>query len=133
MRGKIIFLSLSLVFWGCDDDGSSSQTNLDGGQLYIALQGMDEQMNEQVAIIDADDLALIELIDINFSDTPGQMEMPHYIIFDEFNEYWFLTTMGASSIGMFSSNTNEMIGAPLTLADSPALFEIDVATKTLYV
>ena len=151
MRYKIIFLSLSLFFWGCDDEVVSSVADCAGilggssvlddcevcggdnstcsSKLYIALQGM----GDQVAVLNADDLSTYELVDINFSDISMQMEMPHYIIIDELNGYWFLTTMGASSIGMFSSSTNEMIGAPLTLTDSPALFEIDASTKTLYV
>jgi DNA-binding beta-propeller fold protein YncE len=151
MRCKVIFLSLFLVFWGCDDEVVSSVTDCAGivegnsvldecgecggdgsacsSKLYIALQGM----GDQVAVLNADDLSIYELVDINFSDISMQMEMPHYIIIDELNGYWFLTTMGASSIGMFSSSTNEMIGAPLTLTDSPALFEIDASTKTLYV
>ena len=129
IRRSIFFLSLSLFFLACEDDAVVNSPTPSSGYLYVALQGM----GDQVAVLNADDLSLEELVDVNFSNTLNQMEMPHYIVLDEVNGYWFLTTMGASSIGMFSLDTNEMIGDPLLLNDSPALFEIDVSTKTLYV
>ena len=129
MRCNIFFSGLFLFFLACEDDAVVNSPSPSSGYLYVALQGM----GDQVAVLNADDLSLEELVDVNFSNTPNQMEMPHYIVLDEVNGYWFLTTMGASSIGMFSLDTNEMIGDPLLLNDSPALFEIDVSTKTLYV
>ena len=48
-------------------------------------------MGNKVAILDAEDLDLIEMIDIDFSNGSMMMEMPHYIAIDDTIQkgYWF--------------------------------------------
>ena len=112
LKTNIIGLFLISVFIGCglfesnDNDGASDK-------VYVALQGLD-----QVAIVDLE-MGGIETIDISyeFSDcsgldseecpeTSGCMWMashshcmageshePHFIVIDEINRYWFVTTI----------------------------------------
>ena len=114
----------------CDNTVSPSPPETIYGRLYVALQGM----GNKVAILDAEDLDLIEMIDIDFSNGSMMMEMPHYIAIDDTIQkgYWFLTTMGSSSVGMFSLESNELIDV-VNLESPPALFEIDPSSNTLYV
>ena len=127
---KIILSFTTLFILSCDNTVSPSSPETIYGRLYVALQGM----GNKVAILDAEDLDLIEMIDIDFSNGSMMMEMPHYIAIDDTLQkgYWFLTTMGSSSVGMYSLESNELIDV-VNLESPPALFEIDPASSTLYV
>ena len=130
MIKKIILSFTTLFILSCDNTVSPSPPETIYGRLYVALQGM----GNKVAILDAGDLDLIEMIDIDFSNGSMMMEMPHYIAIDDTIQkgYWFLTTMGSSSVGMFSLESNELIDV-VNLESPPALFEIDPSSNTLYV
>ena len=130
MIKKIILSFATLFILSCDNTVSPSPPETIYGRLYVALQGM----GNKVAILDAEDLDLIEMIDIDFSNGSMMMEMPHYIAIDDTIQkgYWFLTTMGSSSVGMFSLESNELIDV-ISLESPPALFEIDPYSNTLYV
>ena len=130
MMKKIILSFTTLFILSCDNTVSPSSSETIYGRLYVALQGM----GNKVAILDAGDLDLIEMIDIDFSDGSMMMEMPHYIAIDDTLQkgYWFLTTMGSSSVGMYSLESNELIDV-VNLESPPALFEIDPYSSTLYV
>ena len=130
MMKKIILSFTTLFILSCDNTVSPSLPENIYGRLYVALQGM----GNKVAILDAGDLDLIEMIDIDFSDGSMMMEMPHYIAIDDTLQkgYWFLTTMGSSSVGMYSLESNELIDV-VNLESPPALFEIDPYSSTLYV
>lgn len=133
MIKKIILSFATLFLLSCDNTLSSDPSDSSDGRLYVALQGM----GNKVAILNTEDLSLIEMINIDFSNGSMMMEMPHYIAIDDGNYnpsqgYWFVTTMGSSSVGMFSLESNELIDV-ISLESPPALFEIDPASKTLYV
>tara|TARA_Y100000996_G_scaffold123747_1_gene93213 strand:+ start:3460 stop:4656 length:1197 start_codon:yes stop_codon:yes gene_type:complete len=134
MMKKIILSFVVLIIISCDNTVSSTSPENANDRLYVALQGM----GNKVAILDAVDLELIEMINIDFSNGSTMMEMPHYIAIDDglnYNPsqgYWFVTTMGSSSVGMFSLESNELIDV-VSLESPPALFEIDPASNTLYV
>ena len=133
MIKKIILSFATLFLLSCDNTLSSDPFEDSDGRLYVALQGM----GNKVAILNTRDLSLIEMINIDFSNGSMMMEMPHYIAIDDGNYnpsqgYWFVTTMGSSSVGMFSLESNELIDV-ISLESPPALFEIDPASKTLYV
>ena len=129
---KKIILSFSVLFIiSCDNSVNSSESMTENeGRLYVALQGM----GNKVAILDAESLNLIEMVNIDFSNGSMMMEMPHYIAVDDVSteHYWFVTTMGSSSVGMFSVESNELIDV-VNLESPPALFEIDPSSNTLYV
>ena len=129
---KKVILSFSILFiLSCDNSVNSSESMaVNEGRLYVALQGM----GNKVAILDAESLDLIDMIDIDFSNGSMMMEMPHYIAVDDVSteHYWFVTTMGSSSVGMFSVESNELIDV-INLESPPALFEIDPSSNTLYV
>ena len=129
---KKVILSFSILFiLSCDNSVNSSESMaVNEGRLYVALQGM----GNKVAILDAESLDLIDMIDIDFSNGSMMMEMPHYIAVDDVStdHYWFVTTMGSSSVGMFSIESNELIDV-INLESPPALFEIDPSSNALYV
>ena len=129
VRKKIIYFLLTFMLISCDGvtDSNQEQSNNSQGKLYVALQGM----GNKVAILNASNLELIEMVDANFSDV-GMMEMPHYIAIDDINGYWFVTTMMSKGVGMYSIESNELLDV-IILNNSPALFEIDTGSKTLYV
>ena len=130
MIKKIILSFATLFILSCDNTLSPDPSDGIYGRLYVALQGM----GNKVAILNTEDLDLIEMIDIDFSNGSMMMEMPHYIAIDDIFKtgYWFLTTMGSSSVGMFSLESNELIDV-VNLESPPALFEIDPSSNTLYV
>ena len=133
MIKKIILSFATLFLLSCDNTLSSDPSDGSYGRLYVALQGM----GNKVAILNTEDLSLVEMINIDFSNGSMMMEMPHYIAIDDgyYNSsqgYWFVTTMGSSSVGMFSLESNELIDV-ISLESPPALFEIDPSSKTLYV
>ena len=124
---KIAIFISSLFYFSCNSIFDNSNESSDG-KLYVALQGM----GNRVALLSADDLELIEMVDINLSNEDNVMEMPHYIAVDEQEKFWFVTTMGSRSVGMFSAETNTLIDY-LSLESPPALLEIDANSNLLYV
>ena len=130
LRKEIIYILSAFMLMSCESVTSSdSSGNISGtGNLYVALQGM----GNKVAILNPDNLQLIEMVDVNLSDGQIMMEMPHYISIDPAENIWFLTTMGSSSVGMFSTASNTLIDY-ITLDFAPALLEIDTNSKLLYV
>jgi len=130
IRKEMIYILSAFMLMSCDSiTSSNSSGNISGtGNLYVALQGM----GNKVAILNPDNLQLIEMVDVNLSDGQIMMEMPHYIAVDNNNGYWFVTTMGSSSVGMYSMSDNQLIDV-ISLESPPALFEIDPNIKSLYV
>ena len=88
---KKIFILLSLFLFSCEDDPISS-SNVIESKLYVCDQGSD-----RVVILDSstDQLNELSVVDINFSETENDMEVPHFIVIDESHGYWFVTTFQA--------------------------------------
>ena len=106
IRKKITWFLLVFMMLSCDSltDSNEADQNDASGKLYVALQGM----GNKIAILNSDNLELIEMIDASFSNGEIMMEMPHYIAIDNINGYWFVTTMGSSSVGMYSIESNDL-------------------------
>ena len=115
VRKKIIYFLLAFILISCDGvtDSNQEQSNDSQGKLYVALQ----VMCNKVAILNASNLELIEMVDANFSDVE-MMEMPHYIAIDDINGYWFVTTMMSKGVGMYSIESNELLDV-IILNNSP--------------
>ncbi len=130
IRKKITWFLLVFMMLSCDSltDSNEADQNDASGKLYVALQGM----GNKIAILNSDNLELIEMIDASFSNGEIMMEMPHYIAIDNINGYWFVTTMGSSSVGMYSIESNQLLDV-INLESPPALFEIDTSSQSLYV
>ena len=124
----ILILIFSFLYLSCDSILNDEPNDSTNAKIYVALQGM----GDKVAVLRSDNLQLIEMIEVNFSSQQNVMEMPHYISIDPAENIWFLTTMGSSSVGMFSTASNTLIDY-ITLDFAPALLEIDTNSKLLYV
>ncbi len=77
-------------------------------------------------------------IDINFETMvmDGDMNMgdhtPHFIVIDEINRYWFVTTIMSGFIARYDLVTNTLIDK-IALGDLPALMVLNENDKKLYV
>ena len=59
-------------------------------------------------------------------------EFPHFIVVDEINGYWFVTTSTSGYVGRYMLDTGLLIDK-LYLGDFPAIMVINEANKKLYV
>lgn len=112
-------LLLILVFMGCDD-----RSPFEVQKAYITLQGSD-----QIAVVDINDGVILETIDVDLTNTS---DMPHYIVIDETNNYWYCTLISSGHILKFDLSTNEMIDS-IHVGNMPALMEIDELNEYVYV
>ena len=105
------------------------------------MGSMSHCMNAVDACLDLDETQCIEMDGCNWTmnmcmEHDGMMEMgthtPHFIVIDEINNYWFVTTITSGFIGRYSLDTNELIDK-IEVGDSPALMVLNEYNKKLYV
>ena len=121
---KTLYIFLLILAGGCgifDDDSSNEPLS----KLYVTLQGVD-----QVAVLDAENLEIIKLIDTDFNGSEMD-NTPHFVSIDKTNGYWFVTTIMSGYVGMYDLESDALIDT-LMLGDSPALMTLDVDNKKLY-
>ena len=70
------------------------------------------------------------MVDIDYN--PSMDETPHFIVIDEINRYWFVTTIVSGYVGRYNMDTDELIDT-LFIGDSPALMVANEIDKKLYV
>jgi len=117
---KKIFLPwLLLLLSGCDD-----QNPVDIQKAYITLQGQDK-----VAIINMNNGDIIDYVDVNFTNTS---DMPHYIVIDQTNRYWYCTLISSGFVLKFDLNTDQMVDS-VYVGNMPALMAIDEEREYLYI
>jgi WD40 repeat protein len=122
LKTNIIGLFFISVFIGC---GLFESSGNDGAsdKVYVALQGLD-----QVAIVDVDS-GEVDTINIDYSQGSNT---PHFIVIDEINRYWFVTTISSGYVGCYNLDTDELIDTVL-VGDSPALMALNESSAKLYV
>ena len=125
LKTNIIGLFLISLFTGCGIF-DTTETNNNVTKLYVTLQQQDK-----VAVYDTPDLTLLKTISINFTGD-NVTDTPHFIILDEVNDYWFVTTMMSGWVGQYSLITDELIDT-IYVGDYPALMAIDPDDKKIYV
>jgi DNA-binding beta-propeller fold protein YncE len=116
-----VFLSLMVYSCGLFET-EDENNNLD--IVYIALQDLD-----QVGIVNSKNGDL-KVVDIDYD--PQMKETPHFIVIDEINKYWFVTTIVSGYVGRYNMDTDELIDT-LFIGDSPALMVANEIDKILYV
>ncbi len=122
LKTNIVGLFLISVFIGCglfesnDNDSASDK-------VYVPLRGLD-----QVAIVNAGSDE-IDFVDINYSEIGNE---PHFVVVDEINRYWFVTTIKSGYVGCYNLDTDELIDTVL-VGDAPALMVLNEEDKKLYV
>ena len=123
MQVKYLAIGCSFLVFSCGLlETEDENNNLD--IVYIALQGLD-----QVGIINSQNGDL-KVVDIDYD--PQMKETPHFIVIDEINRYWFVTTIVSGYVGRYNMDTNELIDT-LFIGDSPALMVANEIDKKLYV
>ena len=65
------------------------------------------------------------------STNEDNVNTPHFIVLDELNGYWFVTTIASGYIAQFSLLDNSLIDSYF-VGDAPALLVVDPDTKTVY-
>ena len=78
-----------------------NENNGTSDKVYVALQGLD-----QVGIIDSEN-GEMKVVDIDYN--VSMSETPHFIVIDEVNRYWFVTTIASGYVGRYNLDTNELI------------------------
>ena len=125
MKKIFFWISCCIFIISCgifdDNENQSSIT-----KLYVTLQQTDE-----VAIYNTPDLTLLKIIDIDFTGD-NVTDTPHFIILDEENGYWYVTTMQSGWVGQYSLITDELIDT-VDVGDYPALLAINPDDEKLYV
>ena len=123
MQIKYLAIGFSIFVFSCGLlETEDENNNLD--IVYIALQGLD-----QVGIINSQNGDL-KVVDIDYD--PQMKETPHFIVIDEINRYWFVTTIVSGYVGRYNMDTDELIDT-LFIGDSPALMVANEIDKKLYV
>ena len=123
IKFSIIILSLFLISCGLND---STKMDVEMTKLYVTLQ-----QSDQVAIYDTPDLTLLKIIDIDFTGD-NVTDTPHFIVLDEQNGYWFVTTVESDYVAQYSIKTDELIDT-VYVGDYPALMAINPDHNKLYV
>ena len=132
-----LFLFLSIFLVSCSEEETDTPTDsttddpvIDvDSKLYVCDQGSD-----RVVILnpDSDELEELSTISINLDDDEDQNDAPHFVVIDELNGYWFVTTFQSGYVGMYDLDTDALIDS-IFLGDSPALLAVDEGNKRLYV
>jgi len=125
---KNIFILSLLVLFACDDDTVSPSDSI-SSKLYVCDQGSD-----RVVVLDpsTDQLNQISAININFTESEDDMEVPHFVVIDESHGYWFVTTVQSGYIGMYDLDQDTLISS-VYVGDSPALMAVDKDNQNLYI
>ncbi len=99
---KYSIVILGFIFISCGIF-VTTETNKNVTKLYVTLQQQDK-----VAVYDTPDLTLLKTIDINFTG-PNIKDTPHFIVIDEQNGYWFVTTVESDYVAQYSLKTDELL------------------------
>ena len=98
MQIKYLAIGFSFLVFSCGlFETEDENNNLD--IVYIALQGVD-----QVGIVTSENGDL-KVVDIDYN--PSMDETPHFIVIDEINRYWFVTTIVSGYVGQYNLDTDE--------------------------
>lgn len=120
MKKRIIFIFL-ILFLSCGIFDTKEDQIIQ--KLYVCIQG-----ENKVAVYNTPSLSLLKLIDVDFS---AGVNIPHFVILDEINNYWFVTAMNGGYVARFDLLTDEFIDI-ITVGTGPALMTIDPANNTLF-
>ena len=125
MRLSSIILIIIIFIISCDIfDNNASQSSVK--KLYVTMQSTD-----QVAVFDTPALNLLKIVEINFTGD-NVIDTPQFIVLDEENGYWFVTTIESGWVAQYSLETDELIDT-LHVGNFPALMAINSDNKKLYV
>ena len=114
---------LSLIVYSCGlFESDNENNNLD--MVYIAFQGLD-----QVGIVNSGN-GDMKVVDIDYN--ASIIETPHFIVIDEINRYWFVTTISSGYVGLYNLDTDAFIDT-IMVGDLPALMALNEEDKKLYV
>ena len=100
MKKGIIFIFL-ILFLSCGIFDTKEDQIIQ--KLYVCIQG-----ENKVAVYNTPSLSLLKLIDVDFS---AGVNIPHFVILDEINNYWFVTAMNGGYVARFDLLTDEFIDA----------------------
>ena len=129
MKKFYYILFISIIFVSCDLFETNND-NVSSDKVYIALQGSD-----QVAIVNVNSNK-IDFVDIDYTTMNHHGHMmsmgPHFIVMDEINRYWFVTTISSGYVGIYNLDTDELIDT-IMVGDLPALMALNEDDKKLYV
>ena len=123
MKTLYLGLFLSLMGYSCGLFETEDENN-NSGIVYVALQGLD-----QVGIVNTENGEL-KVVDIDYN--ASMQETPHFIVIDEINRYWFVTTISSGYVGRYNLDTDELIDT-LFIGDSPALMVVNEMYEKLFV
>ena len=123
MQIKYLAIGFSILVFSCGlFETDSENNNLD--MIYIALQGLD-----QVGIVNSGN-GDMKVVDIDYN--ASMKETPHFIVIDEINRYWFVTTISSGYVGLYNLDTDAFIDT-IMVGDLPALMVLNEEDKKLYV
>ena len=123
MQIKYLAIGFSILVFSCGLFETEDENN-NSGIVYVALQGLD-----QVGIVNTENGEL-KVVDIDYN--ASMQETPHFIVIDEINRYWFVTTISSGYVGRYNLDTDELIDT-LFIGDSPALMVVNEMYEKLYV
>ena len=123
MHVKYLAIGFSILVFSCGLFETEDENN-NSDIVYVALQGLD-----QVGIVNTENGEL-KVLDIDYN--ASMQETPHFIVIDEINRYWFVTTISSGYIGRYNLDTDELIDT-LFIGDSPALMVVNEMYEKLYV
>ena len=156
---KIFFLMITLLFIACSEN-EDSELACDNSYVIVSLQDSDNVAIVNSSSLEFEQQVSIDLNDTNCSEISNQMECemagcmwhvmdngmnhcmdmdmgggnnaPHDIAVDNTNGYWFTTAMSGFKVGMYSTETNELISS-FDTNSMPALMSVDEANRIIYV
>ncbi len=119
MKRKILIPVILSLIMSCDDPAIAP-----GTLAFVALQGEDK-----ILAVDIDKESVYEEIDVDLSNVG---DLPHYIVIDETNQYWYASLIAAGYILRFSLANNDLIDS-VFVGNQPALMALDEEDQYLYV
>ena len=121
---KYLFCVILLFFFGCD---SNENYSISENRVYVTLQAQ-----SHVAIVETNQLQILDEISVEELSDNGVMSAPHDIAIDNANNFWFTTAMMGNKVGMYSIIDNRLIST-LSINQMPALLAINIDEQKLYV
>ena len=127
IKSLFVFLFCITLYINCSNEEDYNSPS--GYKLYVTLQASDK-----IAVVDSDDLRLLSEVDVEsaMDDMMDMGHMPHDVIVDDLNGFWFISSMMSGFINMYSLDTDEMISS-LEVGDQPALLAVDEDNQKLYI
>ncbi len=118
MKKVLVIIGLLFII-GCDD---REPENIQ--KAYVTLQGSD-----QVAVVDISAGKLIHTVDVDLTNIS---DMPHYVVIDERNHYWYCSLIASGYILKFDLQTDVLLDS-IYIGNMPALMALDEQNGYLYV